>query len=242
MSGARSGQWAYRPFPAIRFRRNLAGRQMPNTTGLILASPAAVDCQPHPPLTRMRPTTWAARPRSVVTHTMAPGRRRLGPRWLAPGLVDAHLDGWRPVFPDDPCGKRRRMGRLLSSRIVPGVTLGLAVVLDADRKHVHHAPCGFGRAEATRGYRVLRETRHPTTFFRSTVAAGEARPAAAAVSIVPGPAERVAGCARGERVPAASGTKPSASEHTTARRRTSRLGGVSYSTKRNGSVPRLLDR
>src|SRR5436190_22902431 len=49
--GARTGQWAYRPFPAIRFRRNLAGRQMPNTTGLILASTAAVDCQLNPALT-----------------------------------------------------------------------------------------------------------------------------------------------------------------------------------------------
>src|SRR3954464_3023937 len=83
------------------------------------------------------------------------------------GLVDAHLDGRRPMLADDPGGKRCRTGRLLPGRIVPSVTLGLAVVLDADRKHVHHAPCGFGRAEATRGYRVLRETRHPTVFFRS---------------------------------------------------------------------------
>src|SRR3954454_18945536 len=62
--GARTGQWAYRPFPAIRFRRNLAGRQMPNTTCLILASSAAVDCQLNPALTRATATPGAEGQRS----------------------------------------------------------------------------------------------------------------------------------------------------------------------------------
>lgn len=92
---------------------------MPNTTGLILASTAAVDCQLNPALTR-----------AML-------------RSLALGLMDTHLDGSRPAFPDDARGKCRRAGRLLPSRIVPSVTLGLAAVLDTDREHAHHAPCGY---------------------------------------------------------------------------------------------------
>ena len=89
---------------------------MPNTTGLILASPAAVDCQLNPGLTR------------AVLQS------------LAVGLMDTHLDGWCPTLPDDPRGKRRRMGRLFPRRIVTSVLLGLAAVLDGHREHAHHAP------------------------------------------------------------------------------------------------------
>jgi hypothetical protein len=108
---------------------------MPNTTSLILASPAAAACQLNPGLTR----------------ALLP--------LLAVGLMDTHLNGWCPMLPDDPRGKRRRMGRLFPRRIVPSVLLGLAAVLDAHREHAHHAPLRIGRAEATRGCRVPLERR-----------------------------------------------------------------------------------
>ena len=69
-----------------------------------------------------------------------PGGRHAMP--IGAGLMDAHLDGWRPVLPDDPGRKRGRMGRLLPRRIIPSITLGLAAVLDAHGEHTHHAPCG----------------------------------------------------------------------------------------------------
>jgi len=143
--GARTGQWAYRPFPAIRFRRNLAGRQMPNTTGLILASTTAVDCQLNPALTRGI---------SFVGPQSCPAAAHTTP--IGAGLMDAHLDRGRPVLPHDPGRQRSRMGRLLPRRIVPSVTLRLAVVLDAHGEHTHHAPCGLVARKPRAGCRVLR--------------------------------------------------------------------------------------
>ena len=203
---ARAGQWAYRPFPAIRFRRNLAGRQMPNTTGLILASPAAGDCQLNPGLTR------ATLPS------------------LALGLMDTHLDGWCSMLPDDPRGKRRRMGRLFPRRIIPSVLLGLAAVLDAHGEHAHHAPLRVGRAEATRGCRVPLERRGNRRFSstscqiapaqRLTAETGGSTPTGAAGSTVPGPAGRVAGLCLGGGCASSERNEAMCREHTDARRRT----------------------
>jgi hypothetical protein len=105
---------------------------MPNTTGLILASTAAVDCQLNPALTRGISYTSGGESCPAVAHATPIGA----------GFMDADLDGWRAVFPDDPGRQRGRMGRLLPRRIVTSVTLWLAVVLDAHGEHTHHAPCG----------------------------------------------------------------------------------------------------
>ena len=113
---------------------------MPNTTGLILASTAALDCQLNPALTRGISSAGGDGVCPAVAHTMPIGA----------GLMDADLDGWRPVLPDDPGRHRGRMGRLLPRRIIPSVTLWLAVVLDAHGEHTHHAPCGRSRGSHAR--------------------------------------------------------------------------------------------
>lgn len=118
---------------------------MPNTTGLILASTAAVDCQLNPALTREISYTGA---------TVMPPAAYTTP--IGAGLMDAHLDRRRPALPHDPGRQRGRMGRLLPRRIVPSVTLWLAVVLDAHGEHTHHAPCGLVARKPRAGCRVLR--------------------------------------------------------------------------------------
>jgi hypothetical protein len=80
--------------------------------------------------------------------------------------MDTHLDGRRAVLPDDPRGKRRRMGRLLPGRIIPSVSLGLAAVLDAHGEHAHHAPLRVkSRGSHARLSGPVRETRQSTLFF-----------------------------------------------------------------------------
>jgi hypothetical protein len=201
---------------------------MPQHDSLILASPAAAACQLNPGLTR----------------AMSP--------LLAMGLMDTHLDGWCPMLPDGPRGKRRRMGRLFPRRIVPSVLLGLAAVLDAHREHAHHAPLRVGRAEATRGCRVPLERRGNRRFSstscqiapaeRLTVATGGSTPTGAAGSTVPRPAGRVAGCVWAEGEPATSGTKPCVASIQMAGDEPDRLSGVAYSIDRNATVSCNLDR